>query len=107
MAAAKIFRVGVSMLSMCVPIYIAKLSPEHTHGMLETMWQVAFTSGIASGANMGLKSWINGWRLSHDGDILFVILLLIYIMFILESLNWLVAQSIDDHLDQALRKRVS
>jgi hypothetical protein len=56
---------------------------------------------------MGLKSWINGWRLSDDGDILFVILLLIYIMFMLESLKWLVAQAIDGHLDQALRKRVS
>lgn len=97
---------GVGMLSMCVPVYIAELSPEHTRGMLGTLWQVAVTSGIliASAANLGLQNWSDGWRLSYGGNILFAIVLLICLCFIPESPRWLAAHATDEQLDSALEK---
>jgi sugar porter (SP) family MFS transporter len=97
---------GVGMLSMCVPVYIAELSPEHTRGMLGTLWQVAVTSGIliASGANIGLQKWNDGWRLSYGGNILFAIILLICLIFMPESPRWLAAHATDEELEQALQR---
>ena len=37
---------GIGMLSMCSPVYIEELAPEHVRGQLGTLWQVAITVGI-------------------------------------------------------------
>mmetsp|Transcript_16196 Transcript_16196/g.18652 ORF Transcript_16196/g.18652 Transcript_16196/m.18652 type:complete len:502 (-) Transcript_16196:125-1630(-) len=97
---------GIGMLSMCVPVYIAEMSPEHIRGSLSTLWQVAVTSGIliASAANLGLKNWDEGWRLSYGGNISFALLLLLCLAFMPESPRWLAANGNDEQLDEALRK---
>jgi len=97
---------GVGMLSMCVPVYIAECSPEHVRGQLSTLWQVAVTSGIliASAANLGLKNWSDGWRLSYGGNILFALLLLVCLTFMPESPRYLAAHGTEEQLIEALNK---
>ena len=97
---------GIGMLSMCVPVYISELSPEHVRGSLSTLWQVAITLGIliASAANLGLKNWEEGWRLSYGGNIAFALLLLFCLMFMPESPRWLAANGYEDKLNEALSK---
>jgi len=97
---------GIGMLSMCVPVYIAECAPEHVRGMLSTLWQIAVTSGIliASAANMGLQNWDEGWRLSYGGNIIFAIILLLCLLFMPESPRWLAAHAPEDKLDAALKK---
>ena len=104
---ARIFSgMGIGMLSMCVPVYIAELSPEHVRGSLSTLWQVAITFGIliASAANLGLKNWEEGWRLSYGGNVVFALLLLVCLVFMPESPRWLAAHGYEEKLDEALRK---
>ena len=97
---------GIGMLSMCVPVYIAECAPEHIRGVLGTLWQVAVVSGIliASAANMGLKNWEDGWRFSYGGNILFAIILLICLIFMPESPRWLAANASEEALMQALNR---
>lgn len=97
---------GIGMLSMCVPVYIAECAPEHVRGRLSTLWQVAVTSGIliASAANLGLKNWSDGWRISYGGNILFSILFLFCLLFMPESPRWLAAHGTEGQLQQALEK---
>eukprot|EP00977_Amphora_coffeiformis_P019044 scaffold6886_cov164-Amphora_coffeaeformis.AAC.2 len=97
---------GIGMLSMCVPVYISELSPEHVRGSLSTLWQVAITSGIliASAANLGLKNWEEGWRFSYGGNIAFAVLLLVCLLFMPESPRWLAANGTEQQLEEALRK---
>lgn len=95
---------GIGMLSMCVPVYISELAPEHVRGSLSTLWQVAITAGIliASAANMGLKNWEEGWRISYGGNIAFALLLLVCLIFMPESPRWLAAHGTDDQVEAAL-----
>lgn len=60
---------GIGGLSMCSPVYIAELAPEHARGQLSTLWQLSITAGIliASAANIGLQEWSDGWRISYGG----------------------------------------
>jgi len=60
---------GIGGLSMCSPVYIAELAPEHARGQLTTLWQLSITIGIliASAANVGLQNWDDGWRISYGG----------------------------------------
>ena len=97
---------GIGMLSMCVPVYISELAPEHVRGSLSTLWQVAITSGIliASAANLALKNWEEGWRFSYGGNIAFAILLLLCLLFMPESPRWLAARGHQEQLEAALRK---
>jgi sugar porter (SP) family MFS transporter len=97
---------GVGMLSMVVPVYIAECAPDHRRGMLGTMWQVAVTAGIliASAANLGLKNWKDGWRLSYGGNIVFAIALLMCLIYMPESPRWLAANATDEELLHALKK---
>jgi len=97
---------GVGMLSMAVPVYIAECSPEHTRGMLGTLWQIAVTAGIliASAANLGLQKWSEGWRLSYGGNIIFALLLLMCLIFMPESPRWLAAHASEKDLARALKK---
>lgn len=107
MCFARIFSgMGIGMLSMCVPVYIAELSPEHVRGVLGTLWQVAVTAGIliASAANLGLKNWEHGWRLSYGGNIAFALLLLFCLIFMPESPRWLAAHGTDAQIDEALSR---
>jgi sugar porter (SP) family MFS transporter len=97
---------AIGALSMCSPVYISELAPEHVRGQLATLWQVAITAGIliASAANLGLKEWDEGWRLSYGGNILFAIILIFSLMFIPESPRWLAAKSRDDDARAAMTK---
>jgi SP family sugar:H+ symporter-like MFS transporter len=97
---------GVGMLSMCVPVYITECAPEHRRGVLGTLWQIAVTSGIliASAANLGLKNWDNGWRLSYGGNILFSLMFLGCLVFMPESPRWLAANADEDRLKESLAK---
>ena len=58
--------VGIGMISMCVPVYIAEAAPEHARGSLSTLWQLATTFGIlvASLVNIGVKDTTEGGRLA-------------------------------------------
>lgn len=97
---------GIGMLSMCAPVYVAEIAEEHVRGQLGTLWQVAITFGIlvASAANFGLQYWTEGWRLSYGGNILFAIILLICLPFMPESPRWLAAHGSEEELREALRK---
>jgi SP family sugar:H+ symporter-like MFS transporter len=97
---------GIGMLSMCVPVYIAECAPEHARGVLGTVWQIAVMSGIliASATNLGLKNWSDGWRLSYGGTILFAVILLVCLLFMPELPRWLAAHAPDEKLIAALQK---
>jgi sugar porter (SP) family MFS transporter len=97
---------GIGMLSMCVPVYIAECSPEHMRGTLGTLWQVAVTTGIliASAANLGLSKWDEGWRLSYGGNIIFAFILLACLVVMPESPRWLAGHASDEDLTLALKK---
>ena len=97
---------GIGMLSMCAPVYIGECSPEHTRGALGTLWQLAITAGIviASAANLGLKEWDQGWRLSYGGNIIFAIIMLICLVFMPESPRWLAAHSTEEETRKALSR---
>ena len=72
MWAGRVFSgLGIGALSMSVPVYIAELAPEHARGKLATLWQLAITVGIliASAANLGLREWDDGWRISYGGNV--------------------------------------
>lgn len=97
---------GIGMLSMCAPVYIAECAPEHVRGALSTLWQLAITTGIviASACNMGLKEWDEGWRLSYGGNISFAIIMLICLMFMPETPRWLAAHGTEEDTRKALAK---
>jgi len=97
---------AIGSLSMCVPIYITECSPHVYRGALGTLWQLAITFGIliASAANLGLKEWDEGWRLSYGGNILFAILLVVCLIFMPESPRWLAAKGTPEELQSALEK---
>jgi len=95
---------AIGSLSMCAPVYISELAPEHVRGALSTLWQVAITAGIliASACNLGLKNWSEGWRLSYGGNILFAIIMLGAMFFMPESPRWLAGKDRDDEARVAL-----
>jgi len=97
---------AIGSLSMCVPIYITECSPDIYRGALGTLWQLAITFGIliASAANLGLKEWDQGWRLSYGGNILFAIMLVVCLIFMPESPRWLAANGTEEALQSALEK---
>ncbi|CAB9496242.1 Facilitated trehalose transporter Tret1 [Seminavis robusta] len=97
---------GIGMLSMCAPIYIAECSPEHIRGALGTLWQLAITLGIvvASAANLGLQHLDWGWRLSYGGNISFAIVMLICLAFMPESPRWLAAHASEEETRKALAR---
>jgi sugar porter (SP) family MFS transporter len=97
---------GIGMLSMVVPVYIAECSPEHLRGRLGTLWQLAVTVGIlvASACNIGLEKWSEGWRISYGGNIIFSIMLLIALIWMPESPRWLAANGTQEQLLQVLKK---
>ena len=65
---------------------------------------MAITVGIvvASAANLGLKNWDEGWRLSYGGNIVFAIIMLICLVFMPESPRWLAAHGTEEQLREAL-----
>ena len=97
---------GIGVLSMCAPVCIAECSPEHIRGALGTLWQLAITAGIAcaSACNLGLKNWIEGWRLSYGGNIVFAIIMLICLAFMPESPRWLAAHRTEEETRKALNR---
>ena len=97
---------GIGALSMGSPVYIAECAPEEFRGSLGTLWQLAITVGIviASAANLGLKNWDEGWRLSYGGNILVSILLIVCLYFMPESPRWLAANGTEEELNSALEK---
>jgi len=98
---------GIGMLSMVVPVYIAECSPEHLRGRLGTLWQLAVTVGIliASACNIGLEKWDEGWRISYGGNILFSVMLLIALIWMPESPRWLAGKgNQEEKLLEVLKK---
>jgi len=97
---------GIGALSMCSPVYIAEVAPEHTRGMLSTLWQLSITIGIliASAANLGLQHWDNGWRISYGGNISFAFILLGSLLFMPESPRYLKAKGRDEEAREALAR---
>lgn len=107
MWAGRVFSgLGIGELSMCVPVYIAELAPEHVRGQLSTLWQLAITIGIliASAANLGLQHWQEGWRLSYGGNIIFAIIFLGALCFMPESPRWLAGHGDDARAREAMSK---
>lgn len=97
---------GIGMLSMCSPVYIAELAPEHRRGQLATLWQLAITTGIVfvSILNIWLAEWDEGWRISYGGNILFSVILMGLLMIMPESPHFLVGQHRHDDAKAALLK---
>lgn len=95
---------GIGSLSMCSPVYIAELTPEHARGVLSTLFQFGASFGLllASAANMGLREWISGWRISYGGNILFSVSLLFALLFVPESPRWLVSHGREEEARVAL-----
>jgi len=97
---------GIGMLSMCSPVYIAELAPEHRRGQLATLWQLAIVTGIVlvSILNIWLAEWDEGWRISYGGNILFSVLLLCLLVIMPESPHYLVGKHRHDEAKAALLK---
>jgi len=97
---------GIGMLSMCSPVYIAELAPEHRRGQLATLWQLAITTGIVlvSILNIWLAEWDEGWRISYGGNIFFAFVLIGMLGIMPESPRFLVAKGRLDDAKEALRK---
>mmetsp|Transcript_5737 Transcript_5737/g.16156 ORF Transcript_5737/g.16156 Transcript_5737/m.16156 type:complete len:564 (-) Transcript_5737:130-1821(-) len=97
---------GIGGLSMCVPVYISEIAPEHVRGALATLWQLAITSGIlvASAGNIGLKEVEWGWRVSYAGNILFALILIGSLFFMPESPRWLAAKDRSEELTSVMKK---
>jgi sugar porter (SP) family MFS transporter len=95
---------GIGMLSMCSPVYIAELAPEHRRGQLATLWQLAITTGIVlvSILNIWLAEWSDGWRVSYGGNILFAVILLGLLTKMPESPHFLVGKHRHDEAKEAL-----
>ena len=97
---------GIGGLSMCSPVYIAELAPEHVRGQLSTLWQLAITFGIlvASAANLGLEKWDEGWRISYGGNILFAVILIVALIWMPESPRYLMGHGRDEDARAAMTK---
>merc|ERR1712157_596527 len=82
---------GIGMLSMCSPVYIAELAPEHRRGQLATLWNLAITTGIVlvSILNIWLAEWAEGWRISYGGNIFFSVALMALLTIMPESPHYL------------------
>lgn len=95
---------GIGMLSMCSPVYIAELAPEHRRGQLATLWQLAITTGIVlvSILNIWLAEWNEGWRISYGGNILFSVLLMGLLFIMPESPDYLVGKHDHEGAKEAL-----
>jgi len=95
---------GIGMLSMCSPIYIAELAPEHRRGQLATLWQLAVTAGIVlvSILNIWLAEWDEGWRVSYGGNIFFSVILLALLTIMPESPHYLVSKHRHEEAKKAL-----
>lgn len=87
---------GIGGLSMCSPVYIAELAPEHHRGRLATLWQLAIVTGIVlvSILNIWLKDWDDGWRISYGGNILFALILVGMLAIMPESPRFLVGSTL-------------
>lgn len=97
---------GIGMLSMCSPVYIAELAPEHRRGQLATLWQLAITTGIVfvSILNIWLAEWSEGWRISYGGNIVFSVALMALLIIMPESPHFLVTKHRHEEAKAALLK---
>lgn len=97
---------GIGFLSMCSPVYIAELAPEHRRGQLATLWQLAITTGIVlvSILNIWLAEWSEGWRISYGGNILFSVALMGLLTIMPESPHYLVTKHRHKEAKEALLK---
>jgi len=85
---------GIGALSMCSPVYISELAPEHCRGQLATLWQLTIVTGIVlvSILNIWLADWEDGWRISYGGNIVFAVILVGMLTIMPESPRYLVAK---------------
>ncbi|KAG5175422.1 general substrate transporter [Tribonema minus] len=83
--------IGVGGLSMASTCYQSEIAPESIRGLLVALQQLSITFGIflAALANVGLKTWSEGWRLSYCGNGFLSFALIILMMFCPESPRWL------------------
>eukprot|EP00529_Nitzschia_sp_RCC80_P012147 CAMPEP_0113454252 /NCGR_PEP_ID=MMETSP0014_2-20120614/7768_1 /TAXON_ID=2857 /ORGANISM="Nitzschia sp." /LENGTH=561 /DNA_ID=CAMNT_0000345653 /DNA_START=215 /DNA_END=1897 /DNA_ORIENTATION=+ /assembly_acc=CAM_ASM_000159 len=97
---------GIGALSMCSPVYIAELAPEHIRGKLATLWQLSITTGIVlvSILNIWLAGWDEGWRISYGGNIFFALILIGMLRVMPESPRFLVGHGRSDEAKEALLK---
>jgi len=97
---------GIGALSMCSPVYIAELAPEHCRGQLATLWQLAIVTGIVlvSILNIWLAEWDDGWRISYGGNIVFALILIGMLTVMPESPRFLVAKGKQAEARQAMLK---
>lgn len=97
---------GVGSLSMCSPVYVSEVAPKHTRGFLSALFQFGAACGllVASAANMGLREWDQGWRVSYGGNIAFTVILMAALVFMPESPRWLVAHGRKQDARVALSK---
>lgn len=97
---------GIGALSMCSPVYIGELAPEHHRGQLATLWQLAITTGIVlvSILNFWLQDWDDGWRISYAGNIVFALILVGMLTIMPESPRYLVGKEKHMEARQAMAK---
>lgn len=97
---------GIGALSMCSPVYISELAPEHCRGQLATLWQLAIVTGIVlvSIMNIWLAEWDDGWRISYGGNIVFALILVGMLFIMPESPRYLVGKNKNAEAREALLK---
>lgn len=85
---------GIGMLSMCAPVYIAEVAPEHRRGQFATLWQLAVGGGVVlvSILNVWLAEWDEGWRISYGGNIVFAVALVVLMTIMPESPHFLMSK---------------
>ncbi len=93
--------VGVGVVSLLSPMYIAEVSPPRIRGRLVTLNQFAIIGGMlvvylvnARVASLGEEAWnvAVGWRWMFGSETLPAILFLLLLFFVPESPRWLVKQ---------------
>ncbi|ORZ33341.1 general substrate transporter [Catenaria anguillulae PL171] len=102
--------IGVGMLSMCAPLYIAELAPAKIRGRLTSVQQLMITIGIAFAASVNaiiIDKYQNApfdndiqWRLALGLQAAPCLLLVLFMFKLPESPRWLMSR---DREDEALK----
>ncbi|GIY73459.1 proton myo-inositol cotransporter [Caerostris darwini] len=98
---------GIGLASMCVPMYIAEVSPQESRGLLVTINNCAITSGqllasLVDGAFSGDHA--HGWRYMLGIAAVPSVLQFVGFLFMPESPRWLVAKGRHQEALQVLQR---
>ncbi|XP_021001952.1 proton myo-inositol cotransporter isoform X3 [Parasteatoda tepidariorum] len=107
LAGRVIVGMGIGLASMCVPMYIAEISPQDIRGTLVTINNCAITLGqfIASLVDGAFSTdHVNGWRYMLGIAAVPAIIQLVGFIFMPESPRWLISKGRYDAALDVLRR---